>query len=49
MAMNLIVKEFGDGIPENKGQLMKAIMPHLKGKVDMKVANKVINEIKIVK
>ena len=28
-----------------KGPVMKAIMPRLKGKVDMKVANKVLNEI----
>ena len=48
MVMELIVKEFGDAIPDNKGQLMKAVMPHLKGKVDMKVANKVIGQIKIV-
>lgn len=30
---------------DNKGAVMKAIMPQLKGKVDMKVANKVLNEI----
>ena len=29
----------------NKGEAMKTIMPQLKGKVDMKVANKVINEV----
>ena len=29
----------------DKGAVMKAIMPQLKGKVDMKIANKVINEI----
>lgn len=28
----------------NKGEAMKFIMPQLKGKVDMKVANKVIND-----
>ena len=28
-----------------KGAVMKALMPRLKGKVDMKVANKVIDEI----
>lgn len=27
----------------NKGAIMKAVMPQLKGKVDMKVANKVLN------
>lgn len=30
---------------DNKGAVMKAIMPQLKGKVDMKVANKVLNDI----
>lgn len=30
---------------DNKGAVMKAIMPQLKGKVDMKIANKVLNEI----
>lgn len=30
---------------DNKGAVMKAVMPQLKGKVDMKVANKVLNEI----
>jgi uncharacterized protein YqeY len=29
----------------NKGEAMKFIMPQLKGKVDMKVANKVINDM----
>ncbi len=29
----------------NKGVVMKAVMPQLKGKVDMKVANKVLNEM----
>ena len=29
----------------NKGTVMKAVMPQLKGKVDMKVANKVLNEM----
>ena len=29
----------------NKGFVMKAVMPQLKGKVDMKVANKVIGEM----
>ena len=29
----------------NKGAIMKAVMPQLKGKVDMKVANKVLNTI----
>ena len=30
---------------DSKGAVMKAIMPKLKGKVDMKIANKVLNEI----
>ena len=30
---------------DSKGAVMKAIMPQLKGKVDMKIANKVLNEI----
>ena len=30
---------------DGKGAVMKVIMPKLKGKVDMKVANKVLNEI----
>ena len=29
----------------NKGQVMKAIMPVLKGKVDMKIANQVIDKL----
>ena len=48
MIMALIVKEFGDGVPNDKGVLMKAIMPQLKGKVDMKIASKVMGQIKIV-
>lgn len=30
---------------DSKGAVMKAIMPQLKGKVDMKIANKIISEI----
>ena len=30
---------------DGKGAVMKAVMPQLKGKVDMKVANKVLSEI----
>ena len=48
IVLNLIAKEFDDDIPTNKGIIMKAVMPKLKGKVDMKVANKVIGQIKIV-
>ena len=47
MIMNIISQEFGDGIPDNKGQLMKVVMPALKGKVDMKIANNVLNKIKL--
>jgi uncharacterized protein YqeY len=39
--MKLNIENF-DEICRNKGLFMKAVMPHLKGKVDMKVANKVI-------
>ena len=34
-----------DATKQNKGKVMKAIMPHFKGKVDMKVANQVIGEM----
>lgn len=37
-----LAQEFGAAIPENKGLIMKVVMPQLKGKVDMKIANKVI-------
>lgn len=30
---------------ENKGQIMKIVMPAMKGKADMKIVNKVIGEI----
>jgi uncharacterized protein YqeY len=39
-----LAQEFGAAIPANKGLIMKAVMPKLKGKVDMKIANQVINE-----
>ena len=29
----------------NKGQIMKIVMPELKGKVDMKITNKIIGEL----
>lgn len=32
-------------IPLNKGAIMKAIMPHLKGKADGKLINKVVMEV----
>lgn len=34
-----------DTTKQNKGKIMKAIMPHFKGKVDMKIANQVIGEM----
>ena len=39
-----ILATLGD-TANNKGAIMKAVMPQLKGKVDMKVANKVLNEM----
>lgn len=39
-----ILATLGDAA-NNKGAVMKAVMPQLKGKVDMKVANKVLNMI----
>ena len=39
--VGLNIENFNE-IRKNKGTIMKAVMPHLKGKVDMKVANKVI-------
>lgn len=32
-------------LKSNKGQIMKIVMPELKGKVDMKITNKVIGEL----
>ena len=40
-----LVKAGVDIETANKGQVMKAIMPVLKGKVDMKIANQVINKL----
>lgn len=34
-----------DPIKKNKGRVMKAIMPHLKGKADMKIVNQVVEEM----
>ena len=39
-----LAQEFGAAIPANKGLIMKTVMPQLKGKVDMKIANQVISE-----
>ena len=40
-----LVKAGVDIETANKGQIMKAVMPVLKGKVDMKIANQVIDEL----
>ena len=40
-----LVKAGVDIETANKGQVMKAIMPVLKGKVDMKIANQVIDKL----
>ena len=40
-----LVKAGVDIETANKGQVMKAVMPVLKGKVDMKIANQVIAEV----
>lgn len=34
-----------DPVKENKNQIMKTVMPALKGKADMKIANQVMGEI----
>lgn len=39
-----LAQEFGAAIPANKGLIMKTVIPQLKGKVDMKIANQVISE-----
>lgn len=44
MVVNTINGEFAL-IPANKGKIMKTVMPALKGKVDMAVANKVIGDM----
>lgn len=44
MIVDALAQEFGAAIPANKGQIMKVVMPQLKGKVDMKIANQVISE-----
>ena len=38
-----LAQEFGAAIPANKGLIMKTVMPVLKGKADMKIANQVIS------
>lgn len=32
-------------LTQNKGQIMKCIMPHFKGKADMKIVNQVVGEM----
>ena len=44
MIVNIINGDFAL-IPANKGKIMKTVMPMLKGKVDMAIANKVIGEM----
>ena len=44
MVVKIINGEFAL-IPANKGKVMKVVMPALKGKVDMAVANKIIGEM----
>ena len=39
-----LIQEFGEAIPTNKGLIMKTLMPQLKGKVDIKIANQVISK-----
>lgn len=41
----LLIQAGIDTTTANKGQIMKVVMPQLKGKVDMAVANKIISEI----
>ena len=45
MVEAILVKAGVDIETANKGQVMKAIMPVLKGKVDMKIANQVITRL----
>lgn len=42
----LLAKAGVDTETANKGQIMKTIMPHLKGKADMTIINKVVDKIK---
>ena len=48
--LNIIAEEKVDlnAAAKNKSILMKTIMPKIKGKVDMKIANQVISRIKII-
>lgn len=50
MVLNIIAKsnlELNEAA-KNKGLIMKTVMPQIKGKVDMKIANQVISRIKII-
>jgi uncharacterized protein YqeY len=50
MILNIIAEEEIDlkAAAKNKGLIMKAVMPKIKGKVDMKIANQVISRIKVI-
>ena len=41
----ILTKKGIDPKTANKGQIMKAVMPEIKGKVDMKVANQVVTDL----
>lgn len=41
----LLVQAGVDAATANKGQIMKTVMPHLKGKADMAVVNKIVAEL----
>ena len=45
MVQNTLVKNHIEPIKKNKGVVMKTIAPMFKGKADMKVVNKVVEEI----
>ena len=46
MAVAALVQAGIDPATANKGQIMKTVMPALKGKVDMKIANQIISNLK---
>ena len=42
----IVTEQFAEVLAtKNKGQIMKTVMPHLKGKADGKVINEVITEL----
>ena len=45
MISAILVKHGIEPVKSNKGQIMKTVMPELKGKVDMKVANSVLSKM----